>query len=104
MNGQLTRSSTKPWPAFPPAVSCFFWWRISSGHEKICARVCAPQPARARAREQRRARIRLRHFNPKTLNLRKEQIPTITVVDDTFEKHRDVMAEIIQNAKERVSQ
>ncbi len=41
------------------------------------------------------------HFNPKSLNLGKEQIPTITVVDDTFEKHRDTMAEIIQRAKER---
>jgi len=39
------------------------------------------------------------HFDPKTLNLGKEQIPTITVVDDTFEKYRDVMAEIIQKAK-----
>ncbi|HEY6943601.1 MAG TPA: hypothetical protein VI431_00570 [Candidatus Acidoferrum sp.] len=44
------------------------------------------------------------HFDPKTLNLGKEQIPTITVVDDTFEKHRDVMAEIIQKAKERAGQ
>jgi len=44
------------------------------------------------------------HFNPKTLNLGKEQIPTITVVDDTFERYRDVMAEIIQKAKERVGQ
>lgn len=44
------------------------------------------------------------HFNPGTLNLGKEQIPTITVVDDTFEKHRDVMTEIIQKAKERVGQ
>lgn len=44
------------------------------------------------------------HFNPKTLDLGKEQIPTITVVDDTFEKYRDVMAEIIQRAKERGSQ
>jgi len=44
------------------------------------------------------------HFNPKTLNLGKEQIPTITVVDDTFEKYRDVMTEIIQKAKERVGQ
>jgi hypothetical protein len=42
-------------------------------------------------------------FNPKSLNLKEEQIPTITVVDDTFEKHRDVMAEIIQRAKERRS-
>jgi hypothetical protein len=44
------------------------------------------------------------HFNPDTRNLGKEQIPTITVVDDTFEKHRDVMTEIIQKAKERVGQ
>jgi hypothetical protein len=44
------------------------------------------------------------HFNPKTLALGKEQIPTITVVDDTFDKYRDVMAEIIQKAKERVAQ
>lgn len=41
------------------------------------------------------------HFNPKTLNLGKEQIPTVTVVDDTFEKYRDTMAEIIGKAKER---
>lgn len=34
-------------------------------------------------------------------NVSKDQkvIPTITVVDDTFEKHRDVMAQIIQEAK-----
>lgn len=43
------------------------------------------------------------HFNPTTLNLGKEQIPTITVVDDTFEKYREVMAEIIQRARERVA-
>jgi hypothetical protein len=40
-------------------------------------------------------------FNEKTLSLSKEAIPTITVVDDTFEKHRDLMAEIIKQAKER---
>jgi hypothetical protein len=42
-------------------------------------------------------------FNPTSLNIGKEQIPTITVVDDTFEKHRDVMTEMIQRAKERGS-
>jgi hypothetical protein len=41
------------------------------------------------------------HFDPKSLSLREEQIPTITVVDDTFEQHRDIMAEIIKQAKER---
>lgn len=44
------------------------------------------------------------HFNPQTLSLGKEQIPTLTVVDDTFEKYRDVMTEIIQKAKERIAQ
>ena len=44
------------------------------------------------------------HFNPATLNLGTQQIPTITVVDDTFEKHRDVMTEIIEKAKERAAQ
>jgi hypothetical protein len=42
-------------------------------------------------------------FDPKSLNLNSDQIPTITVVDDTFEKHRDAMAEIIQRAKARAS-
>jgi hypothetical protein len=40
-------------------------------------------------------------FDSKTLSLNQEQIPTISVVNDTFENHRDVMAEIIQKAKER---
>ncbi len=43
------------------------------------------------------------HFNPKSLSFGEEQIPTMTVVDDTFEKYRDVMAEIIQRAKERIN-
>ncbi len=40
------------------------------------------------------------HFSP---TVRKDQlvIPTITVVDDTFEKYRNVMAEIIAGAKTR---
>ncbi|MFZ0821458.1 MAG: hypothetical protein WAM91_15430 [Candidatus Acidiferrales bacterium] len=40
-------------------------------------------------------------FNPQTLSLSPNQIPTITVVDDTFEKYRDVMAQIIVLAKQR---
>jgi len=43
------------------------------------------------------------NFNPQSLSLNNEQIPTISVVDDTFEKHRDVIAGIIQRAKERAS-
>ena len=41
------------------------------------------------------------HFDPKTLSLTPYQIPTITVVDDTFDRYRHVMAEIIAKAKER---
>jgi len=40
-------------------------------------------------------------FNPETLSLSPNTIPTLQVVDDTFAKHRDVMAAIIQRAKQR---
>jgi len=40
-------------------------------------------------------------FNPETLNLSPNAIPTLQVVDDTFTKHRDMMAAIIAKAKER---
>jgi hypothetical protein len=40
-------------------------------------------------------------FDPQSLSLSQTQIPTITVVDDTFDKYRDVMAEIIVRAKQR---
>jgi hypothetical protein len=40
-------------------------------------------------------------FNAETLNLSPNAIPTLQVVDDTFTKHRDVMAAIIAKAKER---
>lgn len=40
-------------------------------------------------------------FDEKTLGLNDRQIPTITVVDDTFDRYRDVMAEIIRRAKAR---
>lgn len=40
-------------------------------------------------------------FNAKTLGLDAYNIPTITVVDDTFARHRDIMAEIIERAKQR---
>jgi hypothetical protein len=41
------------------------------------------------------------HFDPETLSLNDRQIPTITVVDDTFDQHRDIMAAIIARAKKR---
>ena len=40
-------------------------------------------------------------FNDRTLGLSPQTIPTITVVDDTFDQHRDVMAQIIRAAQER---
>jgi hypothetical protein len=40
-------------------------------------------------------------FNPDTLSLSPNAIPTLQVVDDTFSKYRDTMAAIIQKAKQR---
>lgn len=40
-------------------------------------------------------------FDPKTLDLNDAEIPTIAVVDDTFDRHRDVMAKIIARARRR---
>lgn len=40
-------------------------------------------------------------FNPETLSLSPNAIPTLQVVDDTFTKHREAMAAIIARAKER---
>jgi hypothetical protein len=40
-------------------------------------------------------------FNAETLSLSPNAIPTLQVVDDTFTKHRDVMAAIITAAKQR---
>jgi len=40
-------------------------------------------------------------FDPQSLSLSPSQIPTITIVDDTFDRYRDVMAEIIVRAKQR---
>ncbi len=41
------------------------------------------------------------HFNPQTLSLSPDALPTLNIVDDTFAKHRDVMAAIIAEAKRR---
>jgi hypothetical protein len=40
-------------------------------------------------------------FDPETLSLSPNAIPTLQVVDDTFAQHRDVMTAIIRRAKER---
>ncbi|MFQ5945007.1 MAG: hypothetical protein ACE5NC_02000 [Anaerolineae bacterium] len=44
-----------------------------------------------------------RGFDAASLKLREDQIPTVTVVDDTFQSHREVLAEIIDRAAERGS-
>jgi len=41
-------------------------------------------------------------FDSKTLALNDLQIPTITIVDDTFDRYRDVVAQIILRAKQGV--
>jgi hypothetical protein len=40
-------------------------------------------------------------FDPQTLMLRPDAIPTLNVVDDTLTKHRDVMAAVIRKARDR---
>jgi hypothetical protein len=40
-------------------------------------------------------------FDPKIVPAETLIVPTITVVDDTFDKHRDVMADLILQAKQR---
>ncbi len=40
-------------------------------------------------------------FDPKTLSLSADAIPTLNIVDDTFSKNRDLMAAIIRAARQR---
>jgi hypothetical protein len=40
-------------------------------------------------------------WNPATLSLTEHQIPTLNVVDDTFEAHRAEMEALIRRARER---
>ena len=40
-------------------------------------------------------------WNAQTLGLRDSQIPTLQIVDDTFDKHRDDMEAVIQAARKR---
>jgi hypothetical protein len=42
-------------------------------------------------------------FNQQTLGLRDAQIPTLMVVDDTFDKHRDVMDAVITAARKKAN-
>jgi hypothetical protein len=40
-------------------------------------------------------------WNPETLSLTEHQIPTLNVVDDTFDRHREEMEAVIRRARER---
>ena len=40
-------------------------------------------------------------WNPQTLSLTDTTIPTLNIVDDTFDAHRDDMDAVIQRAKAR---
>ena len=40
-------------------------------------------------------------FDPETLNLNPNAIPTLNIADDTFADHRDTMAAVIRKARER---
>jgi hypothetical protein len=40
-------------------------------------------------------------FDPETLGMSDAAIPTLNVVDDTFDRHRDIMAALIGRARER---
>ena len=40
-------------------------------------------------------------WNPKTLSLTEHQIPTLNVVDDTFDEYRAEMEAVIRRARER---
>jgi hypothetical protein len=44
---------------------------------------------------------RFGRWRPDTLSLTEVQIPTLNVVDDTFEKYRGEMSAVIERAKQR---
>ncbi len=84
-----------------PVYQIFPSWAYPAGFRKYCRafnHLSHPAPGRGSTGVHESG---FRHFDPKTLSLDPYEIPTITVVDDTFEKHRDVMAQIIARAKER---
>jgi hypothetical protein len=40
-------------------------------------------------------------FDPETLSLSPVQVPTLSIVDDTFERHRDEMEAVLAEARRR---
>jgi len=75
-----------PPPLYPPFITRYV---------RAVAHLRHPSPGRGSTGVHEQG---LRGFNPATLELNPTQIPTLAVVDDTFEQHRDMMEEIIRIA------
>jgi hypothetical protein len=67
-------------------------------HAKFFSHLSTPAPGRGSSGVHESGFGR---FNAETLQLNPNSIPTLQLADDTFEKHRDVMAEVIKRARER---
>jgi glycosidase len=89
--------------AFLPVYQIFPSWAYPPAFAKFCRafnHLSHPAPGRGSTGVHEAG---FRHFDPKTFSLNPHQIPTITVVDDTFERYRHAMLEIIEQAKRRGS-
>ena len=67
-------------------------------HAKFFSHLSTPAPGRGSSGVHESGFGR---FNTETLQLNASSIPTLQIVDDTFDKHRDTMAEVIKRARER---
>lgn len=67
-------------------------------HAKFFSHLSTPAPGRGSSGVHESGFGR---FNNETLQLNPNSIPTLQLADDTFEKHRDVMAAVIKRARER---
>ena len=84
-----------------PLYHVFSEWAYPAAFNKYCRafqHLSLPAPGRGSSGVHESG---FGHFDPQTLALNDRQIPTITVVDDTFDQHRDIMAAIIARAKKR---
>ncbi len=86
-----------------PVYQIFPSWGYPAGFHKYCrsfGHLSHPAPGRGSSGVHESG---FNHFNWKTLSTNPHEIPTITVVDNTFEKYRHVMAGIIAKAKARAA-
>jgi len=86
--------------AFIPFYQSFSQWEVRD-HVQRYARffqhLSHPAPGRGSSGVHESG---FNHWDSRTLSLREGQIPTLTVVDDTFSTHRAEMAAVIARAKE----